>query len=54
MFTSEFRYKHLPLVEETKFHTHIKQQILHVLPRSKNAWSYTSTPPTLLYGVVLS
>jgi hypothetical protein len=23
------------------------------VPRSKNAWSYTSTPPIRLYGVVL-
>jgi len=24
------------------------------VPRSKNAWSYTSTPPIRLHGVVLS
>jgi hypothetical protein len=27
---------------------------LHLVPRSKNYWSYTSTPPIRLYGVVLS
>jgi hypothetical protein len=27
---------------------------LHLVPRSKNEWSYTSTPPILLHGVVLS
>jgi hypothetical protein len=26
---------------------------LHLVPRSKNAWSYTSTPPTPLHGAVL-
>jgi hypothetical protein len=26
----------------------------HLVPMSKNAWSYTSTPPKRLYGVVLS
>jgi hypothetical protein len=26
---------------------------LHLVPRSKNEWSYTSTPPIHLYGVVL-
>jgi hypothetical protein len=26
----------------------------HLVPRSKNAWCYTSTPPTRLHGVVLS
>jgi hypothetical protein len=27
---------------------------LHLVPRSKNAWSYTATPPIRLYGIVLS
>jgi hypothetical protein len=27
---------------------------LHLVPRSKNEWSYTSTPPIHLHGVVLS
>jgi hypothetical protein len=27
---------------------------LHLVPRTKNAWSYTSTPPIRLNGVVLS
>jgi len=27
---------------------------LHVVPTSKNEWSYTSTPPVRLHGVVLS
>jgi len=27
---------------------------LHLLPSSENAWSYTSTPPVCLHGVVLS
>jgi hypothetical protein len=27
---------------------------LHLVPRSKNAWSYISTPPIRLHGVVLS
>jgi hypothetical protein len=27
---------------------------LHLVPRSKNAWSYTFTPPVRLHGVVLS
>jgi len=27
---------------------------LHLVLRSKNAWSYTSNPPIYLYGVVLS
>jgi hypothetical protein len=27
---------------------------LHLVPRSKNEWSYTSTPPICLHGVVLS
>jgi len=27
---------------------------LHLVPRSKNEWSYTSTPPIRLHGVVLS
>jgi hypothetical protein len=27
---------------------------LLLVPRSKNAWSYTSTPPVRLHGVVLS
>jgi hypothetical protein len=27
---------------------------LHLVPRSKNAWSYTSTPPIRLNGVMLS
>jgi hypothetical protein len=27
---------------------------LHLVPRSKNEWSYTSTPPVRLHGVVLS
>jgi hypothetical protein len=27
---------------------------LYLEPRSKNAWSYTSTPPIRLHGVVLS
>jgi len=27
---------------------------LHLVPRSKNAWSYSSTPPIRLHGVVLS
>jgi hypothetical protein len=27
---------------------------LHLLPRSNNEWSYTSTPPKRLHGVVLS
>jgi len=26
---------------------------LHLVPRSKNSWSYTSTPPIHLHGVVL-
>jgi hypothetical protein len=26
----------------------------HLVPRSKNEWSYTSTPPICLHGVVLS
>jgi hypothetical protein len=26
---------------------------LHLVPRSKNVWSYTSTPPICLHGVVL-
>jgi hypothetical protein len=26
---------------------------LHLKPRSKKAWSYTSTPPISLHGVVL-
>jgi hypothetical protein len=26
----------------------------HLVPRSKNAWNYTSTPPVRLHGVVLS
>jgi len=32
-----------------KLTTHI-----HLVPRTKNAWSYTSTPPIHLNGVVLS
>jgi hypothetical protein len=31
----------------------VKLTTLHVVPRSKNAWSYTSTPPIRLYVVVL-
>jgi hypothetical protein len=27
---------------------------LHLVPRSKNEWSYASTPPMRLHGVVLS
>jgi hypothetical protein len=27
---------------------------LHPVPRSVNAWSYTSTPPIRLHGMVLS
>jgi hypothetical protein len=27
---------------------------LHLVPRSKNAWSYTTTPPIRLHGVILS
>jgi len=27
---------------------------LHLVPRSKDAWSYTSTPPIRLHGVILS
>jgi hypothetical protein len=27
---------------------------LHLVPMSKNAWSYTSTPPKRLQGVTLS
>jgi hypothetical protein len=27
---------------------------LHLVPRSKNEWSYTSTPPIRLHDVVLS
>jgi hypothetical protein len=27
---------------------------LHLVPRSKNEWSYTSTPPVGLHGVMLS
>jgi len=27
---------------------------LHLVPRSKNAWSYTSTPPIRFHGLVLS
>jgi hypothetical protein len=27
---------------------------LHLLPRPNNEWSYTSTPPIRLHGVVLS
>jgi hypothetical protein len=27
---------------------------LHLVPRSKYAWSYTSTPPIRLHGVVLN
>jgi hypothetical protein len=27
---------------------------LHLVPRSKNEWSYTSIPPVLSHGVVLS
>jgi len=27
---------------------------LHLVPTSKNEWSYTSTPPIRLHGVVLS
>jgi hypothetical protein len=26
---------------------------LHIVQRSKNAWSYTSTPPIYLHGMVL-
>jgi len=26
----------------------------HLVPRSKNEWSYTSTSPILLHGIVLS
>jgi len=26
----------------------------HLVPRSKNAWGYTSTPPIRLHGAVLS
>jgi len=33
---------------------HVPEQIyLHLVPRSKNEWSYTSTPPLHLHGVVL-
>jgi hypothetical protein len=34
---------------EVKLTTH-----LHLVPRSKNAWSYTFTPPTRVHGVVLN
>jgi hypothetical protein len=27
---------------------------LHLVPRSKDEWNYTSTPPVRLHGVVLS
>jgi diadenosine tetraphosphate (Ap4A) HIT family hydrolase len=27
---------------------------LHIVPRSKNEWNYTSTPATCLHGMVLS
>jgi len=27
---------------------------LHLVPSSKNVWSYTFTPPIRLYGVVIS
>jgi len=27
---------------------------LHLVPRSKNGWSYTSIPPVYLHGVLLS
>jgi hypothetical protein len=27
---------------------------LHLVPRSKNEWSYSSTPPILFHGMVLS
>jgi len=27
---------------------------LHLVPRSKNAWSYNSSPPIGLHGVVLN
>jgi len=32
----------------------INKDSLHLVPRSKNEWSYTSTPPIHLHGVVLS
>jgi hypothetical protein len=31
----------------------LSKKMLHVVPRSKNAWSYTSTPPMCIHGVVL-
>jgi hypothetical protein len=37
------------LLRGVKLTTH-----LHVVPRLKNAWSYTSTPPLPFHGVVLS
>jgi hypothetical protein len=35
--------------------THFKDYLvaLSLVPRSKNEWSYTSTPPIRLHGVVL-
>jgi hypothetical protein len=33
---------------------HKKNACLHVVPRSQNEWSYTSTLPIRLRGVVLS
>jgi hypothetical protein len=29
-------------------------RLLHLVPRSKNAWRYTSTPPVRFHGVVLN
>jgi len=32
----------------------VKLTTHHLVPRSKNEWSYTPTPPIRLHGVVLS
>jgi hypothetical protein len=32
----------------------VKGAHLHLVPRSKNVWRYTSTPPIRLHGMVLS
>jgi hypothetical protein len=49
IFISVYEEQHIIITRGVKLTTR-----LYLVPSSENAWNYTSTPPILLRGVVLS
>jgi hypothetical protein len=45
---------YIPFCTGKKYQYSYRGTYLRLVPRSKNEWSYTSTPPIRLHGVVLS